>query len=144
LAPDQAAAVRYVQANTTESDEIFVGLPQHERIFVNNVGFYFVSNRRPATKWYHFDPGLQTSKAIQQLMIGDLLTAQPKYVVLDAEWEGAREPNASAKSSGVKLLDEFIAGNYQRVATFGSLTVLKQLDAKSARGDRPQSTFAAN
>ncbi len=135
FSPDQAAAVRYVQANTTISDAIFVGLPQHERIFVNNVGFYFVADRRPATKWYHFDPGLQTSEPIQKLMIGDLLRSQPKYVVLDAEWEGAREPNESAKSSGVRLLDEFIDDNYRRVATFGSLTVLKYVDARSARDD---------
>jgi hypothetical protein len=129
LAADQAAAVNYVRANTTVSDPIYVGLPQHERIFANNVAFYFVANRRPATKWYHFDPGLQTSKAIQELMIGDLLQSRPKFVVLDAEWEGWREPNESAKSSGVQLLDEFIADNYQRVATFGSLTILKPLIA---------------
>jgi hypothetical protein len=144
FAMDQAAAVRYVQANTTNSDAIFVGLPQHERIFVNNVGFYFVANRRPATKWYHFDPGLQTSEAIQKLMISDLLRSQPKYVVLDAEWEGAREPNESARNSGVRLLDEFIDGNYRHAATFGALTVLQPLDARSARDEDPQSTLAAN
>jgi Dolichyl-phosphate-mannose-protein mannosyltransferase len=129
LAIDHAAAVRYVQANTTVSDAIFVGLPQHERIFANNVGFYFVANRRPATKWYHFDPGLQTSQAIQELMISELLLSRPKFVVLDAEWEGWREPNESAKSSGVKLLDEFIDHHYVRVATFGSLSILQPLIA---------------
>src|SRR5882757_957883 len=104
IAMDQAAAVHFVQVNTAVSDTIFVGLPQHERIVVNNVSFYFVADRRPATKWYHFDPGLQTSKSIQELMIGDLQQSRPKYVVLDSDWEGLREPNESAKSSGVKLL----------------------------------------
>jgi hypothetical protein len=99
-----------------------------------------VANRRPATKWYHFDPGLQTSKSIQELMISDLQQSRPKYVVL----EGSREPNESVKSSGVKLLDEFIDDHYSRVATFGSLTVLKYADAKGARVERPQSALAGS
>ncbi|HEX3914560.1 MAG TPA: glycosyltransferase family 39 protein [Steroidobacteraceae bacterium] len=133
FAQDQSAAVRYVQANTMVSDPIFVGLPQHERIYVNNVAFYFVANRPPATKWYHFDPALQNSKPIQELMIRDLLASRPKYVVLDAQWEGAREANESAKSSGVKLLDEFIGKNYRSVAAFGSLSVLKYSNLNSPR-----------
>ena len=134
LAVDQEAAVHYIQENTTISDSIFVGLLQHERIFVNNVSFYFIANRRPATKWYHFDPGLQTSAPIQRLMIADLLRAQPKYIVLDSDWDGSREPNASAKSSGVKLLDDFIVKNYEHTAKFGSLTILRPVNA-GGRGD---------
>jgi Dolichyl-phosphate-mannose-protein mannosyltransferase len=133
LAVDQEAAVHYIQENTTISDSIFVGLLQHERIFVNNVSFYFIANRRPATKWYHFDPGLQTTAPIQRLMIADLLRAKPKYIVLDSDWDGLREPNESSKSSGVRLLDEFIANKYERVAKFGSLTILKPVSA-SDRG----------
>jgi hypothetical protein len=129
LAADQEAAVHYIQENTATSDSIFVGTLQHERIFINNVGFYFIANRRPATKWYHFDPGLQTTAVIQRLMIADLLRAQPKYIVLDSQWDGSREPNESAKSSGVSLLDEFIANKYERVAKFGSLTILKPVSA---------------
>jgi hypothetical protein len=145
FAQDQASAVSYVQANTIASDPIFVGLPQHQRIYVNNVGFYFVANRPPATKWYHFDPALQNSKPIQELMIGDLTASRPKYVILDSEWEGAREPNQSAQSSGIKLLDEFIDKNYKRVATFGSLTVLQySADAYGARRESLRSAFSAN
>jgi hypothetical protein len=132
---DEVAAVRFVDANTSASDSIFVGLPQHERIFVNDVGFYFVANRPPATKWYHFDPGLQSSEAIQKLMIGDLCRSQPKYVILDSRFEKSREPNDSAKSSGVKLLDHFIAQNYHYVDRFGSLTVLQRVNSPSAGGE---------
>jgi hypothetical protein len=129
LGADQEAAVHYIQENTATSDSIFVGTLQHERIFINNVGFYFIAARRPATKWYHFDPGLQTTAVIQRLMIADLLRAQPKYIVLDSQWDRWREPNESAKSSGVRLLDEFIAHNYERAAKFGSLTILKPVSA---------------
>jgi hypothetical protein len=134
---DEATAVRFVEANTSASDSIFVGLPQHERIFINDVGFYFVANRPPATKWYHFDPGLQTSEAIQKLMIGDLIRSRPKYVILDSRFERSREPNDSAKSSGIELLDHFIAQNYRDVDRFGSLTVLQRVNSPSA-GDEYQ------
>jgi hypothetical protein len=129
----QAAAVRFVQAATTPLEPIFVGLPQHRRIFVNNVAFYFAANRRPATKWYHFDPGLQNTAPIQQLMIGDLIRAHPRFVILDSDWEDHREPNASAQDSGARLLDDFIAANYRRVAAFGALTILEAAsDSESA------------
>jgi hypothetical protein len=137
---DEAAAVRYVQANTSATDSIFVGLPQHERISVNDVGFYFVANRPPATKWYHFDPGLQNSEAIQKLMIGDLDRSQPKYVILDSRFERFREPNDSAKSSGTKLLDDFIAQNYRGVDRFGCLTILQRMNTLSAVHADPAAT----
>jgi hypothetical protein len=120
---DQFNAAQYVRARSKPDDTIFVGLPHHDRIYVNNVAFYFVVNLRPATKWYHFDPGLQTSEATQKLIIEDLEHSRPKFVVLDSEWENIREPNASAISSGIFLLDHYIALHYRKVAKFGTMTV---------------------
>jgi len=120
---DQINAARYVRARSKPDDAIFVGLPHYDRIFANNVAFYFVANRRPATKWYHFDPGLQSSEAIQELIVEDLEYSRPKFVVLDSEWEDIREPNASAISSGVFLLERYIALHYRKVATYGTMTV---------------------
>jgi hypothetical protein len=123
VGPDQINAARYVRARSEPDDAIFVGLPHHDRIFISDVAFYFIANLRPATKWYHFDPGLQTSEAIQRMIVEDLEHSRPKFVVLDSEWETAREPNASAISSGIFLLDQYIALHYKRVADFGAMTV---------------------
>jgi hypothetical protein len=106
-------------------DTIFVGLSRHDRIFINDVFFYFAAARTPATKWYHFDPGLQTSAKIQTEMIGELQAATPEYVVLEADLENFSEPNESVVSSGVTLLDDFIRANYRPVQSFGTITVLK-------------------
>ena len=79
----------------------------------------------PATKWYHFDPGLQTSKQIQTAMISDLQASKPHYAVLESEWIDFSEPNESAVSSNVTLLDDFLRANFQPVQVFGKLTVLR-------------------
>jgi len=60
-------------------------------------------------------------------MIGDLQAAKPPYVVLESEWEDFNEPNESAVSSGVTLLDDFLRSNFQPVQVFGKLRVLRAM-----------------
>ena len=116
-------AIRYVEANTSPDDPIFVGLERHDRLQGNNILFYFQSARRPATKWYQFDPGLQTSEVIQAEMVRELQTVKPRYVVLFPA-DNSSQPNESATSSGDALLDEFIRANYQKVRVFETVSVL--------------------
>jgi len=123
----RADAIRYVEAHTRPNDVIFVGLSRHDRILGNDLLFYFVGGWIPATKWHHFDSGLQSNKEIQTAMIGELQAAKPPYVVLESEWEDFDEPNESAVSSGVKLLDDFLRSNFQPVQVFGKLTVLQAM-----------------
>jgi hypothetical protein len=121
----RADAIRYIEARTRPNDVIFVGLSRHDRILGNDALFYFVGGWVPATKWYHFDPGLQTSKQIQTAMISDLQATKPHYAVLESEWIDFSEPNESALSSNVTLLDDFLRANFQPVQVFGKLTVLR-------------------
>jgi hypothetical protein len=121
----RADAIRYIEAHTRPNDPIFVGLSRHDRILGNDILFYFAGGWMPATKWHHFDSGLQSSKEIQTVMIGELQAAKPRYVVLESEWEDFYEPNESPVSSGVTLLDDFIRSNFQPVQVFGKLTVLR-------------------
>jgi len=121
----RADTIRYIEARTRPNDVIFVGLSRHDRILGNDALFYFVGGWVPATKWYHFDPGLQTSKQIQTAMISDLQASKPHYAVLESEWIDFSEPNESAVSSNVTLLDDFLRANFQPVQVFGKLTVLR-------------------
>ena len=119
-------AIRFVRSRTAPSEPIFVGVGRHDKIFVGNVAFYFIADRPPATKWYNLEPGLQTSRPIQDQMIVDLKKSVPRYVVIDTEWDSTKEPNESAVSSGVTALDEFIADTYFVVAQFPPYRVLER------------------
>ena len=121
LGQDQINAIRYVQERTLGDERIFVGLTRHDKIFINNVLFYFASKRLSATKWHHFDPGVQTTAEIQGEMIAELEAHRPRVVVLDSL--GYEEPNSSRLSSGVTLLDDYIRSRYRLGATFGSIQV---------------------
>ena len=123
IAREEPAAIRYIQEHTAENEAIFVGLKRHDKIFVNNVLFYFVSKRPSVTKWDMFAPGVQTTIEIQSEMVGELQTRRPRYVVLSSRWDSVEEPNESAHSSGVTVLDQFIRANYETVATFGPITI---------------------
>jgi len=125
VSPDMAETIRYVQQHTSANEPIFIGLARHDKIFANDVLLYFAVNRRSATKWHHFDPGLQTSYPIQHEMVVELQRAKPKLIVLEARWTDSHEPNDSAKSSGVTLLDDYIKRSYKAVAWFGPNTVLQ-------------------
>ena len=103
---------------------MYVGLPQHDRIFESDNITYFATWRLPATKWSHFDPYLQNSVETQQAMIADLERNKPPYVVLDSEFDSMIEPNGSSVHSGVHLLNAYIAGKYLPVKTFGEMSVL--------------------
>jgi len=123
---DHIHAVEFLIQHTRPEDTLYVGLPEHDRILVNDNMTYFAVQRLPATKWSHFDPFLQNSVAIQQLMIADLQRNKPPYVVQDSEFDDTHEPNGSSVHTGVHLLDDYIAQNYKRVTTFGKLTVLQR------------------
>jgi hypothetical protein len=43
ISREQPAAIRYIQEHTAENEAIFVGLNRHDKIFINNLLFYFVS-----------------------------------------------------------------------------------------------------
>jgi len=117
--PDLPQTVRYIRQHTRPGDPIFVGLSRHDMIVTNDVLLYFALDRPPATRWYHFDPGLQTTRPIQQQMVAELQSARPPYVVIETWPVGMPEPNGSSISSGVTLLDDYVRQSYKPVANFG-------------------------
>jgi hypothetical protein len=120
---DRSAAIRFIAQNTAPDERIFIGLVRHDKVFVNDISSYFQANRLPATKWHHFDPGLQTSAKIQSEIIGDLEQNKPAYILLESTWENHSEPNESANSSGITILDEYIRRKYKFDQNFGRISV---------------------
>ena len=124
--PERIEAARYVIEATAPTDRIHVGTGRHDKIFVNDVAFYFLVQRLPATRWHHYDPGVQTTESVQRAIIADLEDRGVKVIVVDQRWDQVAEPNKSAESSGVTLLDEYISDNFREVRTFGTISVYRR------------------
>jgi hypothetical protein len=123
--PADVETIQYVAQRTAPDEPLFVGLARHDRIFANDMLLYFLLNRKPATKWYQFDPGLQTSAPTQQAMIDELERTKPKLIVLEAQWSEVREPNGSALSDAT-LLDDYIRQTFETAVIFGQNAILQR------------------
>ena len=123
---DSLLAAQYIQAHSQQNARIYVGTSYHDKLFVNGVALYFIAERAPVSKWYELHPGVQTQQAIQKEMITEMQNPNFEWIVLDSRWEKILEPNGSSISSGVTLLDQFIATHFVEVAQFGTLRILKR------------------
>jgi hypothetical protein len=124
---DHIQTIEFIRSHTLPGQRLFVGLTRHDIVFANDNLIYFATQRLPATKWSQFDPDLVNRYDIQTQIIHDLELNAPPYIVLDSEYDSAREPNESSKSSGVTLLDDYIRNRYQRVETFGELFIWQRM-----------------
>ncbi|HEX8415078.1 MAG TPA: hypothetical protein VF637_14515 [Sphingomicrobium sp.] len=149
MAEGQLAASAFVRNRTHRDEPVFVGAARHDLFVINNVALYFVMNRSPATHWYTFDPGLQTRADIQTAIVRDLKRFRVRWIISDSSKDHVTEPNASSVSSGVTMLDRWIARNYRVVRRFPPATIWLRngeagvrLDPHDAacRRDRPVDT----
>jgi hypothetical protein len=124
---DRVRTIEFIDSHTAPDQKLYVGPTRHDRIFANDNLIYFGSQRLPATKWSHFDPGLQNTSEIQTAMAHELAANAPPYVVLNSEFDLVREPNDSSKSTGVTLLDEYIRSKYRQVQTFGMMSIWQRI-----------------
>ena len=120
----RAATIKFVAQHVPEGERLFAGTTRHDKIFVNDNLIYFAAGRLPATHWHHYDPGLQTRADIQAEMVAELQRQSVRIIVLSPEWDNVMEPNASALSSGVTLLDDYIRTHYEKVEQYGPLSIL--------------------
>ena len=125
---ERVAAARYVIKITEADDRILSATGRHDKIFVNDIAFYFLVGRLPGTRWHQYDPGVQTSEAVQREMISELEANDVKIIVENTTWDLMMEPNRSALSSGVTLLDSYIERNFQKDRQFGAITILRRRD----------------
>lgn len=119
---DQQRAVEYVVSRTHPAEPVFVGNRRHDRLVINDVGFYFLMDRPCPTAYSELCPGVATTASVQKTIVADLRKRNVKWVVL-ADAPMSTEPNASSVGSGVTILDEFIRANYAEVITIGSYQI---------------------
>jgi uncharacterized membrane protein SirB2/uncharacterized membrane protein (UPF0136 family) len=117
--------VQYIQAKVPRNDDIFVGNLMHDRIFENNIMFYFLCERHSATKYYELHPGVGTTLSVQNHIVDALVNQKVNYVVL-CNVKKVIEPNESKNSSGIHVLDNFLRRNYEYIRNFGGYLILKR------------------
>jgi len=144
LPEDYARVANYLAAHTAADEPIMVGLDRHDKIFVNPVALYFASGRLSSTHWHQFDPGLQTRADVQADIVHELASRHVRWVVRDSSFEVVNEPNGSSKSSGVVLLDRYLAAHYRPVAASGKIAIWLVNGEPAPRGaTRPAKCEAA-
>ncbi len=131
VSPAETAATQYIERNVPPNGQIYIGLTRHDIILDNDLRLYFLTGRAPATKWHMLSPGVQTTYPIQAEMVQSLEKSKPEIIV-ESNFPLKPEQNESRYSSGVTLLDKYIAANYTPEKIFdvpeGPETVFRRRD----------------
>jgi hypothetical protein len=126
ITKNQRKAALYIKNNTKEQERIHSATGRHDKIFVNDALVYFLSQRMPASKWHHYEPGLQNSANIQKEIISELERNEVSLVMSDSSWDDVREPNKSAESSNVFILDQYLQMHFHKEISFDKITIYRK------------------
>lgn len=128
------ATARFVDARVPPGAPIFVANPRHDLVRVGNPLLYVLLGRPNPTRYDVMQPGVVTTAPVQLEMVADLRRAAPALVVRWTDPTASRpEPNGAGRSSGVRILDSYLATAYRPVARFGDYQILSAAPLR-ARG----------
>ena len=109
-----------IDALTAPGAPIFVAPPRLDKVSVGDPLLYVLAQHPNPTRYDVMQPGIVTTANVQREMIADLERRRPAVLV---RWVSplarADEPDGSSRSSGVTLLDDYLARHYKRVGRFG-------------------------
>jgi hypothetical protein len=115
-----AALLARVRALAPPGTPIFVAPPRFDRVRVGDPLLYVLADRPNPTRYDVMQPGVVTTRRAQREMVRDLRRARPPVLVRWVDRRArATEPNGSARSSGVTLLDDYLRGAYHRPRRYG-------------------------
>ncbi|HOK13524.1 MAG TPA: glycosyltransferase family 39 protein [Candidatus Kapabacteria bacterium] len=97
------------------SEYLYSGVLYHDKIFINDIMLYHLTNRYPATKYHELHPGQATEASVQQEIIAQLQSKKPPVIVLYYNKESEKQ-----KIIGENYLDEYIRENYILSKIFGN------------------------
>jgi hypothetical protein len=131
---DLVAAVKHVQASVPKGTPIYVTTKRSDLVTAGAPLFYVLAGRPNVTGYDIAAPGVVTSAPVQREVIAALESSGATVVRYSAGITAAPEPNLAGKSSGVTLLDDWLAANYVEAARFGVWTVLVPDSGAAAGG----------
>jgi hypothetical protein len=116
---------RSIHTLLAPGEPIFVANPRHDRVTAGDPLLYVILGHPNPTRYDVMQPGLVTTASVQRQIVDSLRRSKTKVVIrwLDPRAE-AIEPNGSARSSGVHILDRYLAAAYRPYARFGVYQVL--------------------
>ena len=111
---------------------VFVAPPRFDRVRVGDPLLYVLAGQPNPTRYDVIQPGVVTTAKAQREMVRALARARPRLLV---RWLDPRalalEPNGSARSSGVTLLDDTLRRDYGAARRFGPYVLLRRRAVKS-------------
>jgi hypothetical protein len=120
-------AMRFVRRNTRPTEPIYVATRRSDLVTAGAPLLYVLAGRPNPTRYDIAAPGVITTAPVQREIVRDLERSRAGIVV---RWtdpaSAAPEPNKAGESSGVRLLDDYLARSYRRVARFGDYPILER------------------
>jgi hypothetical protein len=130
-----ASTVKYVKDQVPTGSRIFVGNLRHDNILLNDVAFYFLSERHCAGRYHMLHPGVATTRRVQEEIIAALRKHGVEYIVL-LNVVPNREPNRGSESGGATILDSYLKSNYVQIRHFGPYIVARHKSSVRREPDR--------
>lgn len=119
---DELQAVLDYFAQVPAEEEVWVGVSDTSRVYVNNIVLPYLLQRPVPTKWHELHTGIVTTAVVQNQMIEELKDVN--YVVI---WDTFYcEDNLSCESSGVYLVRDYLEQNYQLEEQHGGYFIYKR------------------
>jgi hypothetical protein len=82
---------------------------------------YVLAQRPNPTRYDVIQPGVATTAKVQREIVADLRRSRPAVLVRWLDPRGiADEPNDSSRSSGVRILDRYLAAHFGAPQRFGA------------------------
>lgn len=120
-------AVHAVQARVPPGQPIYVATRRSDLVTSGDPLFYVLADRPNPTRYDIQAPGVITSAPVQREIVRDLERARPRAVVrFTSPVTAVREPNRAGESTGVTILDAYLARAYRRAARFGPYLILER------------------
>ncbi len=118
-----AALERELSRITRPGEPIFVAPPRFDIVHVGDPLLYIITSHPNPTRYDVMQPGLVTTAPVQREIIASLARTRVVVRWLDPR-ASLREPNGGSRSSGVHLLDRWLAAHFHPIARFGVYAVL--------------------
>jgi hypothetical protein len=116
-ADDYWRIVAYLDHQVPGGARMYCGTPRHDLFLKDDNLAYFLSGRESGTYYWCLDCDVTSTRAVQAEMASELERSHVE-VVLIRTTSSNHEPNASSRSSGVHLLDEYLRRHFRLAAVW--------------------------